>query len=164
MAACLDADEYREKIAAESVSRREENTMIRYLNSTESLAGSQFSGFSSDRSWPNPPSPDTHLTILPNSAHVVLAYDDRTDCIVGCINAISVGILSADIPLLEVSEPYQGQGIGSELVRRALDQLDGLYMIDVMCDPELEPFYARLGFNPGFAMMIRNCCQQPGAD
>ena len=39
----------------------------------------------------------------------------------------------------------QGQGIGTELMRRLLARLDRLYMVDLCCDAELEPFYARLG-------------------
>ena len=36
-------------------------------------------------------------------------------------------------------------GTGQTKVRRLLAQLDGLYMVDLCCDAELEPFYRRLG-------------------
>jgi ribosomal protein S18 acetylase RimI-like enzyme len=94
--------------------------------------------------WPNSPSPERHLEILRGSAAVVLARDSQN--VVGFANAISDGVLSAYIPLLEVLPDYQGRGIGSELVRRLIDRLRGLYMIDLCCDAELEPFYRRLGF------------------
>ncbi|MFB6285405.1 MAG: GNAT family N-acetyltransferase [Candidatus Bipolaricaulia bacterium] len=136
--------------------------MIRYQSSTDGTFAEDLQGFFMDWGWPNPPSPETHLRILQNSDYAFLAYDDEAERVVGYINAISDGVLSAYIPLLEVLEPYQGQGIGSELVRRMLDQLEGLYMIDVMCDPELEPFYARFGFTPGFGMMVRNYRRQSG--
>ena len=29
-----------------------------------------------------------------------------------------------------------------------LAELDGLYMVDLVCDPELEPFYGRFGLTP----------------
>jgi GNAT superfamily N-acetyltransferase len=54
--------------------------------------------------------------------------------------------MSAFIPLLEVLPEYQHQGVGTELVRRLLGQLDDLYMIDLCCDADLEPFYTALGF------------------
>jgi len=54
-------------------------------------------------------------------------------------------VLSAYIPLLEVLPEWQGRGIGTELMRRLLDRLRGLYMVDLCCDAELEPFYRRLG-------------------
>jgi predicted N-acetyltransferase YhbS len=66
--------------------------------------------------------------------------------IVGFVTAISDGVMSAFIPLLEVLPEYQHQGIGTELVRRVLQQLDGLYMIDLCCDGDLEPFYSAFGF------------------
>ncbi len=81
---------------------------------------------------------------------------------VGFINAISDGVLSAYIPLLEVLPAYQGQGIGTELARRMLDKLRDLYMIDLLCDADLQPFYARLGMRPYTAMLFRNFDRQNG--
>ncbi len=68
------------------------------------------------------------------------------DRVIGFATAISDGVMSAFIPLLEVLPEYQHQGIGAELIRRLLDQLDDLYMIDLCCDADLEPFYSTLGF------------------
>ncbi|WP_218212220.1 GNAT family N-acetyltransferase, partial [Pseudomonas sp. 2822-15] len=68
--------------------------------------------------WPNPPSSHTHLKLLEKSTHIVLAVDDENEQVVGFITAISDGVLSAYIPLLEVLTEYQGRGIGKELVRR----------------------------------------------
>ncbi len=88
--------------------------------------------------WPSPPSPERHLEILRGSSHVVLAHDAPTRAVIGFVNAISDGTLSAFIPLLEVLPAHRGRGIGSELVRRMLDELRGFYSIDVVCDAELE--------------------------
>lgn len=52
--------------------------------------------------WPDPPSPERHLQILKNSRFVVIAVDDQASRVVGFVNAVSDGILSAYIPLLEV--------------------------------------------------------------
>ena len=105
--------------------------------------------------WPSPPSPERHLEILRGSAAVVLARDGET--VVGFVNAISDGVLSAYIPLLEVLPAHQGRGIGSELVRRLVARLESLYMVDLCCDAELEPFYLRLGFRTlDRGMGIRN--------
>jgi len=96
--------------------------------------------------WPNPPSAERHLELLSGSAAVGLARESEDGRIVGFVTAVGDGALSAYIPLLEVLPDYQGRGIGSELVRRLLVALDGLYMVDVCCDAALEPFYRRLGF------------------
>jgi ribosomal protein S18 acetylase RimI-like enzyme len=74
---------------------------------------------------------------------VVLAKDG--DRVVGFVTAISDGVLSAYIPLLEVLPEFQGRGIGSELVRRLFDRLGDIYMVDVVCDESVVPFYARFG-------------------
>ena len=98
--------------------------------------------------WPTPPSPARHLEILRGSDHVVLARESEDGRVVGFITAISDGVFSAFIPLLEVLPEQQRQGIGSELVRRMLSELEDFYMVDLVCDPELEPFYRR------FEMML----------
>jgi len=136
--------------------------MIFFTASTADITAGNLCGFFDG--WPNPPSTETHLALLANSAEVVLAVDDESGDVVGFVQAISDGILSAYIPLLEVLPAYRGRGIGSELMRRMLDRLKGLYMVDVTCDPELQPFYARLGMKPASAMMIRRYERQCGAE
>ncbi|HSL44085.1 MAG TPA: GNAT family N-acetyltransferase [Anaerolineales bacterium] len=111
--------------------------------------------------WPNPPSPDTHYQILANSAAIVLArIEDGT--VVGFITAVSDGISCAYIPHLEVLPAYQGQGIGTSLLRQMLERLKHLYMIDLVCDPELQPFYERLGMRAVVGMVVRNYDRQSG--
>lgn len=132
--------------------------MIKYITSPEGLTADQVRGFFVG--WPNPPSPETFLKILGNAAHVVLAVDDESNRVVGFINAISDGMLCAYIPLLEVLPEYQKRGIGAELVRRMIDQLSHLYMVDLACDPDLVPFYQRFGMHEGVAMYRRNFSRQ----
>ncbi len=112
--------------------------------------------------WPNPPTPETHFELLQNSYRVVLALDEESKKVVGFINAISDGVLSAYIPLLEVLPKYQNQGIGSKLVKIMLDQLKHLYMIDLLCDENLQSYYEKLGMNKAQGMMIRNYKNQSG--
>jgi GNAT superfamily N-acetyltransferase len=121
------------------------------------LAGPYWAG------WPDPPAPDDHLRILQGSYAVWLALDDETGDVVGFINAVSDGVLTAYIPLLEVIAPYQGRGIGSELVRRMLGTLRHLYQIDLICNDDLQPFYKRFGMAPWGGMIIRNFDRQNAA-
>lgn len=79
------------------------------------------------------------------------------------LRAISDGLLSAYIPFLEVLPAYRGRGIGQELTRRMLDKLTRLYMVDLLYDPELQPFYARLGMKAASGMMLRKYERQSGA-
>lgn len=134
--------------------------MITYTDSLDDvtrdhLQGGFFVG------WPNPPSAETHYRILVNSAAIMLArIPDRT--VVGFITAISDGISCAYIPHLEVLPAYQGRGIGTELLRRMLAKLRHLYMIDLVCDPELQLFYERLGMRSVTGMVVRNYDRQAG--
>ena len=75
---------------------------------------------------------------------------------VGFITAISDVVLAAYIPLLEVRREWRGKGVGSELVRRILAALAGFYMVDVVCDPDLIPFYERFGLVPLAGLGRRN--------
>lgn len=131
---------------------------IAYADSIEGIEPRHLEGFLVG--WPNPPAPETHLRLLAGSDLVVLAHDGETGAVVGFATALTDGVLSASIPLLEVLPAYQGRGIGSVLVHRLLARLDGLYMVDVMCDPELESFYARFGMVPAMGMVIRDYDRQ----
>ena len=133
---------------------------IVYTDSLDGITLERLTGFFIG--WPNPPSPETHLRILQGSAAFVLAIDETSGQVVGYINAISDGFHSAFIPNLEVLPTYQGQGIGSELVRRMLKRLENHYAIDLMCDADLQPFYERLGLRRSTGMVKRNYGRQSG--
>lgn len=123
------------------------------------LAGGFFEG------WPNPPSPETHLALLRGSDVVVLAVAtgaEGDESVVGFVTAVTDGILAAYIPLLEVLPAYRGQGIGHELMRRVLSRLSGLYMVDVLCDPHVQPFYEALGFTRAVGACVRRYEHQSG--
>lgn len=135
--------------------------MIAYVDTLDGITPNRLGGFFVG--WPNPPSPDAHLRLLAGSDHVVLAVDEETDRIVGFVTAITDGVLAAYIPLLEVLPEYQGRGVGTELTRRMVARLESLYMVDLLCDAELQPFYARLGMVPAEGMYLRNYDRQSGA-
>jgi predicted N-acetyltransferase YhbS len=125
---------------------------MEYVTSAEGVVPHQLSGFFAG--WPSPPSPEKHLALLQASSHVVLARE--ADEIVGFVTAISDGVLAAYIPLLEVRREWRGKGVGLQLVRRLLAELDHHYMVDVVCDPDLIPFYERFGMTPLAGMALRN--------
>ena len=125
-----------------------------YTTDVTGVAPADLQGFFVD--WPSRPSPERHLEVLRGSDRVVLAREGEDGRVIGFVTAISDGVLAAYIPLLEVLPEWQGRGVGTELVRRLLDELDGLYMVDLTCDDELEPFYVRFGMIPSRAMALRN--------
>jgi len=134
--------------------------MIEYRHSAEDITPAQLKGFFAG--WPNPPAPDVHLRLLRNSDAVVLAVDTATGQVVGFITAITDNVLAAYIPFLEVLPAYQHQGVGQTLVRRMLERLQDLYMIDLLCDAEVQPFYEQLGMFRAVGMCARNFDRQSG--
>lgn len=132
--------------------------MINYVTSTLDITPDQLVGFFVD--WPNPPSPITHLKLLQNSDHIVLAVND--DKVAGFITAHTDKVLSAYIPFLEVLPEFQGKEIGKELVKRMLELLKEFYMVDLLCDEEIQPFYDKLKMQRATGMLIRNYEKQAG--
>jgi GNAT superfamily N-acetyltransferase len=123
-----------------------------YRTSAEGVGTRQLTGFFDG--WPSSPSPERHLALLHGSSHVVLA--EEAGVIIGFVTAISDGVLAAYISLLEVRRAWRGRGVGTELVRRLLAELEGFYMVDVVCDPDLVPFYERFGMIPLAGLARRN--------
>jgi predicted GNAT family N-acyltransferase len=110
--------------------------------------------------WPNPPSPETHLRILENSDHRVLAI--RNGEVIGFITAISDGVLSAFVTLLEVVPEEHNKGIGHSLMNQLMAEIGDIYMVDLVCDANLSRFYAELGFATATGMSRRNYEMQSG--
>ena len=134
--------------------------MIEYQYLIKNITPAMLQGFFVD--WPNPPKPKTHLRLLKNSDVVVLAIDTKTRQVVGFITAISDGVLSCYIPFLEVLPAYQGKKIGQNLVRKMLQKLKSVYMIDLMCDKKLQGFYKHFKMQPSTGMIFRNYKNQSG--
>ncbi|WP_155591317.1 GNAT family N-acetyltransferase [Lysinibacillus cavernae] len=131
-----------------------------YKNNIEEISSDMLKGFFVD--WPDSPSPLTHLKMMENSSKVVIALDEHANQIVGFITAISDGVLSAYIPFLEVLPAYKNKGIGKELIKRMLIELNDIYMIDLCCDDDLVPLYEKFGMIQSNGMLIRNYTMQSG--
>jgi ribosomal protein S18 acetylase RimI-like enzyme len=126
---------------------------IRYADELTGIEAQHLRGFFVG--WPRLLSPDDHLRLLAGSDRVVLAIDTDTERVVGFVTALTDGVLTGFIPLLEVLPAYQGQGIGRALMSRMLDRLQALPNIDLMCDPDIVPFYERFGMRPWTGMVLR---------
>jgi GNAT superfamily N-acetyltransferase len=140
--------------------------VIAYSDDMGSVNEQMLSGFFVG--WPRQPSPTQHLAVLRGSYRAVVALDSSAASdssaesgpsagrVVGFVNMISDGVLTAFIPWLEVLPSYQGQGIGGELMRRIVEGTEHLYSVDLVCDAELVPYYHRLGWTGGSSAMIRH--------
>lgn len=132
---------------------------LNYQTSVEGITADQISdGFF--EGWPDPPTPGTLLDILEASDHTVIAVEDGR--VIGFVTALSDGILSAFITLLEVVPERHNQGIGDALINQVLDEIGDIYMVDLVCDANLSRFYAKLGFATTTGMSRRDYAIQAG--
>jgi ribosomal protein S18 acetylase RimI-like enzyme len=134
--------------------------MIRYTRSTRGISADKLKGFF--EGWPKKPSPQTHLELLESSDEVIVALDEESGDVAGFITAVTDHVLAAYISFLEVLPRYRKKGIAGELVRRMLDKLKHLYMVDTVCDEEVIGFYKKFGFVKHTAMIYRNYTKQGG--
>ncbi|HEU4895473.1 MAG TPA: GNAT family N-acetyltransferase [Acidimicrobiia bacterium] len=134
-------------------------TTLEYRTTTDGLTADQLDG-GFFAGWLDPPSPETMLRILDASDHVVIAV--RDDQVIGFVTAISDGVLSAFITLLEVLPEHHNKGIGHSLINQMMSQIGDIYMVDLVCDANLSRFYAELGFAPTAGMSRRDYAMQSG--
>ena len=130
---------------------------MKYIDNINSITPEQLQGFFFG--WKQPLSTEQHFNLLKGSSHFIVAVDDNK--IVGFITALSDGVISSFIPLLEVLPEYKGKGIGTELVRLMFEKLDDILNIDLTCDSELQPFYERFKMMRSTGMIMRKYINQP---
>lgn len=127
--------------------------MIVYCDEKTKLSENQLKGFFVG--WKQPLTPEQHLKSLRGSTHFIVAIDDETNQIVGYINALSDGVNSGFIPLLEVLPAYRGKGIGAQLMEKILLKLKNVPNVDLTCGVEHQPFYERFKMIKSCGMILR---------
>ena len=77
----------------------------------------------------------------------IAVYDG--DQLVGFVDSVSNGVTDAYIQDLIVRPDYQGKGIGTDLMKKMIASLKEkhIYIISVIFEERLKPFYDRYGFN-----------------
>ena len=78
----------------------------------------------------------------------IAAYEEGK--LIGYIDSVSNGVTDAYIQDLMVCPDHQGKGIGTALMDQMIGYLKEkrIYMISVVYEESLKPFYARFGFYP----------------
>ena len=97
--------------------------------------------------WSSGHYPDKLAVAMKNSGSVFTAWDE--DKLIGLINALDDGIMTAYVHYLLVNPEYQGKGIGKELVRLITERYqDYLRIVLIAYDKEVN-FYKHCGFEAG---------------
>ena len=97
--------------------------------------------------WSSGHYPDKLAAAMENSGSVFTAWDE--DKLIGLINALDDGIMTAYVHYLLVNPEYQGKGIGKELVRLITEGYqDYLRIVLIAYDKEIN-FYKHCGFELG---------------
>ena len=87
------------------------------------------------------------VVAMENSGAVFTAWDN--DRLVGLINALDDGIMTAYVHYLLVNPKYQGQGIGKELVRLVAEKYKAYLRIVLIAYDKEVGFYQNCGFSVG---------------
>ena len=97
--------------------------------------------------WSSGSYPDRLVTAMKNSSLVYSAWDG--DMLVGLINVLDDGIMTAYVHYLLVHPDYQGRGIGKKLVEFVKERYkDYLRIVVIAYDAEID-FYQNCGFSKG---------------
>ena len=84
---------------------------------------------------------------LMDSYYHIAVYSDN--CLIGYIDSVSNKVTDAYMQDLMVHPDYQHMGIATNLMNRMIEYLKGnmIFMISVIYDKKLKPFYDKFGFN-----------------
>lgn len=94
--------------------------------------------------WDSGNYPDKLKIAMENSSSVHSAWDG--DKLVGLINCLSDGVMTAYIHFLLVRPEYHGKGIGDELMRLLLDEYKDYLRKIIISYPKALKFYEKCGF------------------
>ncbi|MBP1558984.1 MAG: GNAT family N-acetyltransferase [Oscillospiraceae bacterium] len=118
--------------------------MIKYLE-TRDFNEEQLQELFKSVNWLSANYPKRLVKAMKNCETVFTAWDN--DKLVGLINAIDDGELTAYVHYLLVNPKYQGQGIASELLKMVKEKYKNyLYVILVAENKPLIQFYNKNGF------------------
>jgi GNAT superfamily N-acetyltransferase len=94
--------------------------------------------------WESGKFPRELLKAIKGSHSVITAWDGEK--LIGLINALSDGALTAYFHYMLVNPSYQGKGIGKEMMDMMLDRYKGYHTKVLIAYPNVVEFYGKLGF------------------
>lgn len=122
------------------------STSIHYSQNKEFTATALQDLFTSV-AWTSGFYPEKLQVAMRNSHTVISAWHQGR--LVGLMNALSDGIMTAYFHYLLVHPDFQKKGIGQELVARMLEQYDDVARKVLIADTSEASFFYKCGFEPG---------------
>lgn len=126
---------------------------MKYRTDLEGVRPELLQDFCAD--WPQRPSPSRLFRALQNADFVAVAWSEDERQLRGFAYVVTDKELFAFLPLIEVRAEDQGKGVGSRLMDILIDQTEGFYALDLLCDEPLRRFYGKFGMQPLLGMVIR---------
>ncbi len=97
--------------------------------------------------WSSGQYADKLVVAMKNSHSVISAW--HNDELIGLVNCLSDGIMTAYFHYLLVHPDFQGKGIGQELIQRILSKYESYARKILIGYDEKVPFYEKIGFKKG---------------
>ncbi|WP_019538722.1 GNAT family N-acetyltransferase [Proteiniphilum acetatigenes] len=97
--------------------------------------------------WSSGNYPDKLVIAMENSSSVFTAWDGER--LVGLINVLDDGIMTAYVHYLLINPEFQGKGIGKSLVNYVKDKYKDYLRIVLIAYEKETPFYKNMGFEIG---------------
>lgn len=96
--------------------------------------------------WESGKHPAKLRQAIQNSHHVVTAWEE--DLLIGLVNALSDGVMTAYFHYMVVDPVYQGTGVGRKLLESMLDFYKDYPAKVLIAYESAQAFYLRCGFCP----------------
>jgi len=97
--------------------------------------------------WSSGHYPEKLVIAMKNSGSVFSAWDNEK--LIGLINVLDDGIMTAYLHYLLVNPEYQGKGVGKELLRLVLEKYKDYLRIMLVAYSNEVDFYEQRGFTAG---------------
>jgi ribosomal protein S18 acetylase RimI-like enzyme len=126
---------------------------------TQDFTAAELSDLYLSVGWSSAKYPERLKQAMANSDSVMSAWDG--DRLIGLINCLSDGALTAYFHYLLVRPEYQGQGVGRELLRLMFERYADCLRKVLIADNEQVGFYKKCGFIVGTGTAALFCDADP---
>lgn len=117
---------------------------ISYTDNMENMTKENLQQLFLSVEWESGKYPEEMLKAVKGSHSCITAWDG--DQLIGLVNALSDGVLTAYFHYVLIHPDYQGRGIGKGMMDRMLHRYKGYQTKVLIAYPNVVEFYGKLGF------------------